>query len=236
MGCDANGVNAFFVRTDDAAAFRPGRAHDHFVPPGFSLPFGHPWSPIPELDADADPDALTLRPLLRRRPARPGRSFLVPLVATNTGEQWLSSFDERRPVLLAIRWAPEGEPDRRYQAFVVPPGKRRLLGLEVVAPAVAGRHRLQIFAVQEGVLWFGGQPRRPLAEVVVTVKPPRSSNRAASLDPHRARRSSGALGCSDAEGSFGVDDLGAPRSSCPMSAWCGGSLVGRPPDHGTRPP
>ena len=87
-------------------------------------------------------------------------------------DRWLSSFDAKWPVLLATRWAPSDRGTRpKERGLRMPPRGRHVVVLEVEATPGAGLHRLQIFLVQEGVRWFGGEPRRPLAEVLIAIRP-----------------------------------------------------------------
>ena len=50
VGCDSQGVNAFFVLASDAGRFSIATLRDRWVPPRYLLPYGHPIRPFDELD------------------------------------------------------------------------------------------------------------------------------------------------------------------------------------------
>jgi hypothetical protein len=163
VGCDSTGVNAFFVRAERAADFDPGSPRHHYVPPAVRLPFGHPWIPraaSPALGAGA----IEISALARRRTSR--RRAFVPVLVRNRGDVGAHGFRQERALSLAARWAGSSEePERRRESFAVKPHGRAVVVLRVDLPAGAGPHRLELFAVQEDVRWFGEPSGAPLATV-----------------------------------------------------------------------
>jgi hypothetical protein len=168
VACDSQGVNAFFVRAADIAAFMPGSPRDHFVAPAYRLPFGHPWRSRPAPEPAPSLDVLTVSPIGRRRRGRVGGVVHVPVVLHNRGSVHLHNLGSRRPLSLASRWASStDEPGRRAETVELPPRSRRVVLLRIDVPERAGRHELEVFAVQEDVGWMGGQPRRALARITI---------------------------------------------------------------------
>ena len=169
VACDSRGVNAFFVRTDQAGPFSRRSVRAHWVPPRYLAPFGHPWTPPAPIDAapldDAGADALSVR-FVRADPGprSAGRPVIFEVEVTNRG---VTTVGESRtcPVRLAAWWEDEAggrlsadEPTRSVQRWrAAPKSSRHLLGL-VPAPATPGRAVLVATLVQEDVRWLDDRP------------------------------------------------------------------------------
>ncbi len=166
VACDSKGVNAFFVRRSEAAAFTQRSVSETWLPPRFHLPYGHPAIPIvvPDTEALTAEQARSIQ--LKTMASIPGSAIAgstlhVGVVVVNgcgqrIGEgktspirvtsQWVGSLDERIPA----------EPHRSIQPWWADPGETAALVVRTVVPDEPGTHRLELRLVQEGVRWLDG--------------------------------------------------------------------------------
>jgi hypothetical protein len=174
VGCDSAGVNAFFVRAEDAHHFDQRTPAQHYAPPQHAVG-GHPWArPAERAFAPLPEDAGVALELDRvwAAPA-PGAHFHVTAwVANHTGVP--VGAPGEAAVHLAWRWhGDDGEPQRALGlAWSAEPGARALLACRPLAPAEPGSHRLELALVQEGVRWL---PEPGRMTVPVDVRAPASA-------------------------------------------------------------
>jgi hypothetical protein len=166
VGCDGNGVNAFFVDRREAGPFSMASVGTQWVPPRYSLPYGHPVRRFPEFDVPALPEGIEsgidLRP--GRPPARPvacGEVRYLDVVVRNRSERVIGCAGDH-PVQLASWWVDadgtplDGEPTRSTQLWRAAPGASQALLCRLRAPESPGRYLLRLGLVQEGVRWLAG--------------------------------------------------------------------------------
>jgi hypothetical protein len=166
VGCDSQGVNAFFVRSKYASSFNIAPVRDQWVPPLYMLPYGHPIRPFDEFD---------LRPLSSGSDAKITVEFKAPKRTALCPDQTLYLDVKLRnqlsvpigcsgdnPLQLAYWWLDhEGDrvaedAERCYQPWRCDPHRTcRLVG-RVRAPGTAGVYSLVLGLVQENVRWLDG--------------------------------------------------------------------------------
>ncbi|CAN5440073.1 hypothetical protein BH10ACT3_BH10ACT3_00800 [soil metagenome] len=171
VGCDSQGVNAFFVRTDALVAGMSTGPWQSFYRPPSHRPgtLGHPRrSPVHVAVDAADPspssdleevrfDGVELIGPARRHP---GERVLLLLDVRNGTDATLASAGDR-PHRLSYRIlraadgvdVTVGEPERSRLASAVPPGRSRASGVEAVLPGGSGDYLVVPTMVQEGVGW-----------------------------------------------------------------------------------
>jgi len=164
VGCDSQGVNAFFVRSSEAQGFSLRRVRGHFVGPRYGLPFGHPRHAFPAFEADPVPEGeagLVRLRITRPRSSEVRRSGLVYVAAAaDNGASVPIGSSASTPVQLANRWINEdghrldGEPERSTQNWRADPGSTAHLVGRAKAPEAPGRYVLEFALVQESVRWF----------------------------------------------------------------------------------
>ena len=195
VGCDSNGVNAFFVEAATAKQVvvqSPGDAGRHYVGPWFSSSlWGHPrLDPARNAMFPMSPSELedisvaSLRLLSASRTVLPGEPVVVSAVVVNRTRRSLTS-GEPSPVQLALSWRPSGdanppwrEPHRALLPVPVPPHRSRRASGWLRAPSAPGDYELTVTLVQEGVAWLdasrpGGSASTRI-EVVASVPSARS--------------------------------------------------------------
>jgi len=164
VGCDSHGVNAFFVLRRDAWRFPPASARDRWVPPRYSLPYGHPIRPFEEFDVrplPLDPGASIV---LRALPPRlttvdPGQILYLDVLVTNETDQLIGCSGDN-PVQLSCWWLDEDghrlvdEPVRCHQLWRSAPHASCNLLCRARAPEESGTYSLVLGLVQEGVRWL----------------------------------------------------------------------------------
>lgn len=182
VGCDSQGVNAFFVRSASlVAGLLTGPWQSFYRPPSHRPgTLGHPRrSPVTAespaiasaVATSADTtgsldlvrfDAVELIGSDRRRP---GERVLLLLDVHNGSRVTLASAGDQ-PHRLAYRIidaadgleVAEGEPQRSRLASAVPPGAARVSGVEVIAPSECGDYIVVPTLVHEGVGWRNPVP------------------------------------------------------------------------------
>ena len=173
VGCDSQGVNAFFVLSSEAEPFRRHPVRYHYVEPRFALPFGHPRDPPEPVEAPVVPDGERARVRLHLVPARRtdvragGVAYVEARVENGTSVP--IGAPGSTPVQLAGWWLDEngrrlpGEPERSIQPWrAEPQGTAHLVG-RATAPGVPGRYTLVFGLVQESVRWFDEPPGTQVA-------------------------------------------------------------------------
>jgi len=164
VGCDSLGVNAFFVLRSDADRFSTASVRDLWVPPRYSLPYGHPVRRFTDFDVPPLPEGsgggITLRASHPRpKTVRPGQIFYFDVMLTNETDDTFAC-SGRHPVQLAYWWIDEhghrliDEPIRCHQLWRSSPRTSCNLLCRVQAPREAGTYSLGIGLVQEGVRWL----------------------------------------------------------------------------------
>jgi hypothetical protein len=165
VGCDSFGVNAFFVRSDEALPFAEATRRQQWVPPRYLLPYGHPLKPFHPFDvaplSAADGDRVTLLGFPpRRKVLRAGQTFYFDVEVTN-GTGLSIGCSGAAPIQLAYWWIDERgarltpEPDRCHQPWRADSGDAVVLVCRAVAPDHPGTYALAVGLVQEGVRWLG---------------------------------------------------------------------------------
>ena len=164
VGCDSHGVNAFFVLGRDAWRFSPASVRDRWVPPRYSLPYGHPIRPFEEFDvrplpADA-PARIAICPSLPRlRTVEPDQILYLDVTATNETDQ-LIGCSRDNPLQLSYWWLDEEghrlveEPVRCHQLWRAEAHASCILVCRASAPSEPGSYLLVLGLVQEGVRWL----------------------------------------------------------------------------------
>jgi hypothetical protein len=164
IGCDSQGVNAFFVSSSEARSFALRPVRYHYVAPRYALPFGHPparadeiGTPLPSGDAWRSVQLNITTPM--RRKVRPGGHVYVHARIKNGTTVPIGSAGST-PVRLASYWLDErgqrvaGEPERSIQPWKANAGASAHLVGRARAPTVPGRYMLVFALVQESVRWF----------------------------------------------------------------------------------
>lgn len=171
VGCDSLGVNAFFVRTEEAGPFMGGGARKHWVPPRYRLPYGHP-DPMDTLINLAEP--FTAPPIAESenqlikcvynfpesRSAFPG-GFIYFNVEIFNGSTVAIGECLPTPTRVAAWWIDKdgnkiGDEQRSLQEWRAAPGSSVHLVGQVRAPLVIGSYFLEVSMVQENVRWMTG--------------------------------------------------------------------------------
>ncbi len=164
VGCDSLGVNAFFVRRSDAHRFSTASVRDLWVPPRYSLPYGHPVRRFTDCDVPPLPEGsgggITLRASYPRpTTVRPGQIFHFDVMLTNETDDTFACSGPH-PVQLAYWWIDEhgcrliDEPVRCHQLWRSSPRMSCNLLCRVQAPRETGTYSLGLGLVQEGVRWL----------------------------------------------------------------------------------
>jgi hypothetical protein len=185
VGCDSNGVNAFFVRNDlGVGAFAPSGIDttEHYVAPKqHALTFGHPkrLRPTPSMHALADVDArrLGLRLLSDRcEPMSVGAYGYIDVEVRNDSARVVSS-GRPHPVHVSYHWLDSDGRVVLYDGWRTPlpaplgPARQRRLPIVVQAPPEPGRRTLRVTLVQEDLRWFDEPPLELHADVECDVTP-----------------------------------------------------------------
>jgi hypothetical protein len=164
VGCDSLGVNAFFVRSEEAAPFAEATLRQQWVPPRYLLPYGHPLKAFHPFEVAplsvADGDQVGLRAFPpHRKVLRAGQTFYFDVEVTNgTGSSIGCSGDT--PIQLAYWWIDgqgarvNAEPHRCHQPWRTDPGDAAVLVCRAVAPEHPATYALVVGLVQEGVRWL----------------------------------------------------------------------------------
>lgn len=170
VGCDSQGVNAFFVRSDALVdGMRTGPWRTFYRPPTHRPgTLGHPRrSPAPDggilvgtTIAGLDQVRFDAVEVIRSGVHRPGEHVLAVLdVHNGTGSTLASVGDHPHRLAYRIFDAHDGsevgeaEPHRSALASAIPPGSVRPSGLEVIAPGACGDYLVVPTLVHEGVAW-----------------------------------------------------------------------------------
>jgi hypothetical protein len=164
VGCDSHGVNAFFVLHREAWRFSTGSVRDQWVPPRYSLPYGHPIRPFDEfdvrplpIDSGAGIVMVTSPPRLTR--VNPGQVVYLDVMVKNETDQ-LIGCSRDNPLVLSCWWLDEDgrrlveEPVRCYQPWRLAPHASCNLLCRARAPDESGTYSLVLGLVQEGVRWL----------------------------------------------------------------------------------
>ncbi len=164
VGCDSHGVNAFFVLRRDAWRFSAASVRDRWVPPRYSLPYGHPIRPFGEFDVRPLPDDSDANIVLRASPPRlttvnPGQILYLDVIVTNETDQPIGCSGDK-PLQLCYSWLDEDgrrlveEPVRCRQLWRSAPNASCNLLCRTPAPKESGTYSLVLGIVQEGVRWL----------------------------------------------------------------------------------
>lgn len=164
VGCDSHGVNAFFVLRRDAWRFSAASVRDRWVPPRYSLPYGHPIRPFGEFDVRPVPDDSDANIVLRASPPRlttvnPGQILYLDVIVTNETDQPIGCSGDK-PLQLCYSWLDEDgrrlveEPVRCRQLWRSAPNASCNLLCRTPAPKESGTYSLVLGIVQEGVRWL----------------------------------------------------------------------------------
>lgn len=164
VGCSSEGVNAFFVREADAAHFTDRTLWEHYVPPRYRLPFGHPEEALVPVTVPTVPedqvDRLRLDAHLPPEHSRVPGSRVYFHVAVDNGTTVAVGSSQEHPVRIATWWtdqdgvALEGEPNRTEVSWWAEPGERASVVADATIPRDPRAHELWVGLVQEGVRWF----------------------------------------------------------------------------------
>jgi hypothetical protein len=190
VGCDSNGVNAFFV--DAAEASKVGVANlgdvqrQHVGPWFASSLWGHPRRSavdevmLPMSESELESLSVTdLRRIGSSGPVRPGQPISVSVRISNRSTRTLTSGDPA-PVHLGLSWeqtdtsAKERHEPRRAELTVpVPSGRNRRAAGWIAAPPEPGKYRLVVTMVQENVAWLStNRPDSQVGIIITVVAPP----------------------------------------------------------------
>jgi hypothetical protein len=164
VGCDSQGVNAFFVLRKDAWRFSSASVRDRWVPPRHSLPYGHPIRPFDQFDMAPIPRDTDARIAMRASPLRSttldaGQILYLDVIVTNETNQLIGSSGEN-PLQLSYWWLNEEghrlveEPVRCHQLWRSAPHASCNLLCRARAPQESGTYSLVLGLVQEGVRWL----------------------------------------------------------------------------------
>jgi hypothetical protein len=169
VGCDSNGVNAFFVHKRAASPeLDPSESVAwHYTAPWFSpLPFGHPRSrdavrPMVALPVDELARIELARPQRAGTPGSvpPGSPVFISVAVCNRSTVPLTS-GPPAPVKLCVRWFnSEGrlmgpQRGRTCLPYRLNPGRDLRVTLGAQAPRAPDHYRLGVALVQEGVAWL----------------------------------------------------------------------------------
>lgn len=164
VGCDSQGVNAFFVRRKYARYFAPSSIQEHWVPPRYMLPYGHRVRDFNEFDSQAlPPDSgrdISMRArALERWPLRSGQIFYLDVEVKNRTSFVVGS-SRNLPLQLTYWWlATDGsrvgdEIERCSQIWRCDPRRTYHLLCRAQAPEAAGTYSLVLCLVQENVRWL----------------------------------------------------------------------------------
>ncbi|MCP4962105.1 MAG: FkbM family methyltransferase [Actinomycetia bacterium] len=172
VGCDSRGVNSFFVTESEAAHFTSRPVHDHWVPPRYHLPYGHPrtrtvpFTSPPLGDSDAASITFAVEPISLADVA--GRTCVGLATVTNGGNVDIGESRDN-PTRLAHYWTDarghwvQDEPERSIQPWRAGPGSSAELVLVARAPQEPGEFTLHAALVQEEVRWL--EPRLEVATI-----------------------------------------------------------------------
>lgn len=163
VGCDSRGVNAFFVTEAEARPFTSRTVTEHWVPPIFHLPYGHPprrWDGF--AGAPLSGAAASLVEIDRvdiTTPTIRAGGPVVALVTVRNGSDLTIGESDSTPVRVAHVWTdPEGqvggEPTRSIQRWRAGAGEIGEVVMVTEAPARPGRWHLDVGLVQDDVRWI----------------------------------------------------------------------------------
>jgi hypothetical protein len=166
IGCDSRGVNAFFVRTSEAAPFTSRRVSEQWVPPLFQLPYGHPRHPFAPFRAvpisTGDAERIRLQTSVPpQRLLRTGESLFFYVEVVNDADMTIG-YAKDLPTQLAYWWLDESgnritdEPERCPQAWRADSRETAHLLCKARTPELPGTYALRLGLVQEGVMWLEG--------------------------------------------------------------------------------
>jgi len=164
VGCDSQGVNAFFVLHRDAHRFSSASVRSRWVPPRYSLPYGHPVRPFMGFDLLPLPMDSGAGISIRARPPRvtavnPGQIFYLDVWVTNETDE-LVGCSGNNPLQLCYWWVGEEgdrvveEAVRCQQLWRTAPRSSCSLLCRASAPEKPGTYSLVLGLVQEGVRWL----------------------------------------------------------------------------------
>ena len=189
VGCDSNGVNAFFVDAAEASKVGVENLGDvrrqHIGPWFASSLWGHPRrSPadkamLPMSESELESlSVVDLRRIGSSGPVRPGQPVSVSVSISNRSTRTLTSGDPA-PVRLGLFWEEtdnsghEWQEPRRVQLTVpVPRGRNRRVTGWIPAPPEPGKHRLVVTMVQENVAWLNTARSGSRASITIKVVAP----------------------------------------------------------------
>lgn len=173
IGCDSQGVNAFFVVSSEAGPFPRHSPRYHYVEPRYGLPFGHPRKPPDPFAAPVVPEDECALVRLRLAPPKGTRVRPTGLVyvyaRVENGTSVAIGTSGSTPVHLASWWLDEtgqrlpGEPERSLQEWRADSHATAHLVGRATAPSVPGRYTLVFGLVQESVRWFDDPPGTQIA-------------------------------------------------------------------------
>jgi len=169
VGCDSQGVNAFFVRTDAVTAGMATGSWRSFYRPPTHRPgtLGHPRqspattsTPMVESQAVLDQVRFGAVEVIGASQRGPGERVVILVDVHNATASPLASAGDH-PYRLSYRLLCEadgrdvtyGEPQRSRLASVVAPGAVRASGIEAILPETVGEYLVVPTVVQEGVMW-----------------------------------------------------------------------------------
>lgn len=159
VGTDSLGVNAFYVRSEDAGAFcAPGDASTHYSPPRYRLPFGHRWQyDATEIDPLDEAAVTGVDITVSRYHESDGGKSLDLIVDIRNRSQYELRSSGTHPVHLAAWWStdgsrPETEPERFLLLWPIPAQHKRPTFVRIERPD--DDSMLFFDLVQEGHTWF----------------------------------------------------------------------------------
>jgi hypothetical protein len=161
VGCDSNGVNAFWVRDDLAVGFpAAGRVVRQYAPPAHAPPGGHPWCATAPFDGAAltldELGTIVLSDPEFVEPTRPGQPNAIVVTVHNGSAHPIGSSGRDIPVRIAARWGAEPAPETWTQptrgplSGIIPPGGS---GTAVVVLGEQTAPFATVDLVQDNVAW-----------------------------------------------------------------------------------
>ncbi len=170
IGCDSRGINAFFVRAEEAGPFDPGSARWHWVPPRYRLPYGHPKHLPAPFDAPPIPESevgLVTLSLVAPPPRAIHPGGLIYFKARITNGSTVSIGESLPTPTRLVAWWLDREgtkladaEQRSMQPWRADPGSSSLLVGQVQAPPSVGTYTLEVGLVQDNVRWMTEANRR----------------------------------------------------------------------------
>jgi hypothetical protein len=157
--CDPLGVNAFLVRRDLVARLRVSRP-GAYVPPRYSVPFGHPWRSRRTNDCALDLPQFERIRISVRSVRRVDERVVVELDVENGSDSWLTSFG-KHPFHVAVLRNGDRTPTRfstrTKLIWPVPPRSHRPTAV-TVDPDLFDGGVVEIGLLQEQVQWLTDLP------------------------------------------------------------------------------